>query len=51
MVDLFQPRKQNISLHIGNCFSAGQISPETTVKESLTVQKEENRTVRRKIEF
>jgi len=51
MVDLFQTTKQNISLHIGNCFSEGELTPGSTVKESLTVQKEGNRTVRRKVEF
>ncbi len=30
--------KQNISLHIGNCFREGELSSESTVKEYLTVQ-------------
>lgn len=51
MATLFNQSKQNISLHINNCFKEGELERESTVKESLTVQKEGNRTVKRKIEF
>jgi hypothetical protein len=51
MATLFNQTKQNISLHINNCFNEGELEREPTVKESLTVQKEGNRTVKRKIEF
>ncbi|MCD8341219.1 MAG: virulence RhuM family protein [Clostridiales bacterium] len=36
MAELFQTSKQNISLHINNCFKEGELSPESVVKESLT---------------
>lgn len=49
MVDLFDSTKQNISLHINNIFKEGELLPESTVKEYLTVQKEGNRSVKRKI--
>lgn len=51
MAALFNQTKQNISLHINNCFKEGELEKKATVKESLTVQKEGNRTVKRKIEF
>lgn len=51
MATLFNQTKQNISLHINNCFKEGELEKSPTVKESLTVQKEGNRTVKRKIEF
>jgi hypothetical protein len=51
MALLFNQTKQNISLHINNCFKEGELEKDSTVKESLTVQKEGNRTVKRKIEY
>ena len=51
MAVLFNQTKQNISLHINNCFKEGELERTATVKESLTVQKEGNRTVKRKIEY
>jgi len=48
---LFGQTKQNISLHINNCFKEGELEREATVKESLTVQKEGKRIVKRKIEL
>lgn len=51
MGTLFQQTKQNISLHINNCFREGELDKQATVKESLTVQKEGNRNVKRKIEY
>jgi hypothetical protein len=51
MATLFNQTKQNISLHINNCFKEGELVRMPTVKESLTVQKEGNRTVKRKIEL
>lgn len=47
IADLFQATKQNISLHLKNIFDDGELSPEATVKESLTVQTEGNREVQR----
>lgn len=49
--ELFEQTKQNISLHINNCFKEGELSKEATVKESLTVRKEGTRTVKRKVEY
>jgi prophage maintenance system killer protein len=51
MQSLFQQTKQNISLHIKNIFKERELDPETTVKESLTVRKEGNRSVERNIEY
>lgn len=51
MTELFQSTKQNISLHINNIFKEGELKEESTVKFSLTVQKEGNRIVKRKISF
>jgi len=50
MVELFQTSKQNISLHINNIFNEGELDKLATVKESLTVQKEGKRSVKRKVE-
>lgn len=49
LVELFQTSKQNISLHAKNIFTDGELSPAATVKESLTVQVEGGRQVRRKL--
>ncbi len=51
MAMLFMQTKQNISLHINNCFKEGELEKTATVKESLTVQKEGNRNVQRTLEF
>ena len=51
MATLFNQTKQNISLHINNCFKENELEKSSTVKESLTVQKEGNRNVQRTIEF
>ncbi len=48
---LFNQTKQNISLHINNCFKEKELLRKSTVKESLTVQKEGGRKVSRKIEY
>lgn len=49
MADLFNATKQNISLHLKNIFEDGELLPEATVKESLTVQTEGSRQVKRSI--
>ena len=49
MVELFDSTKQNISLHINNIFKEGELHAGSTVKEYLTVQKEGERRVKRKI--
>ncbi|MBU0974608.1 virulence RhuM family protein [Patescibacteria group bacterium] len=51
MAELFETSKQNISLHLKNIFSEGELSLQATVKDFLTVQKEGNRNVTRKVEF
>lgn len=51
LVELFSTTKQNISLHAKNIFEEGELMKESTVKEYLTVQKEGDREVKRKIEY
>ena len=51
MAMLFGQTKQNISLHINNCFKEGELDKNATVKDSLTVQIEGNRSVKRNIEY
>jgi len=51
MASLFNQTKQNISLHINNCFKDKELDREATVKESLIVQKEGSRSVKRKIDY
>ena len=51
MAELFQATKQNISLHIRNIYKEGELEMRPTVKEYLTVQKEGNRNVQRKISY
>jgi len=48
---LFNQSKQNISLHINNCFREGELTRESTVKESLTVQKEGQRIINRNVKY
>ncbi len=38
LVELFKSTKQNISLHINNIFREGELYPDSTVKEYLTIQ-------------
>ena len=49
MVELFQTTKQNVSLHIKNVFSEGELDKISTVKEYLTVQSEGKRQIKRSI--
>ncbi len=49
IAELFDASKQNISLHLKNIFEDGELAPEATVKDSLTVQIEGKREVQRKI--
>ena len=50
MTTLFNQTKQNISLHINNCFKERGLKESSTVKEYLTVQKEGKRAVKRNIQ-
>lgn len=49
IAELFQTTKQNVSLHAQNIFADGELTPAATVKESLTVQTEGKRTVKRTV--
>lgn len=49
IAELFQTTKQNVSLHAKNIFEDGELTHEATVKESLTVQSEGARQVRRNL--
>lgn len=51
IAELFQTSKQNVSLHAKNIFADGELSQEATVKESLTVQSEGGRSVKRTISY
>lgn len=51
IAELYQTTKQNISLHIRNIFDEGELQPEATVKEYLTVQQEGPRAVQRKVAY
>ena len=47
IAELFATTKQNVSLHAKNILDEGELDPAATVKESLTVQTEGARQVRR----
>lgn len=47
MAILFKQTKQNISLHINNCYKENELDRNSTVKEYLTVQNEGRRKIRR----
>ena len=49
MAELFQTSKQNVSLHVRNILSDGELDPGSTVKEYLTVQTEGPRQVKRSV--
>ena len=51
MAELYDTTKQNISLHIKNIFDEEELTMGSTVKEFLTVQKEGNRSVERKVKY
>jgi hypothetical protein len=48
---LFGQTKQNVSLHINNIYKEEELDKKSTVKESLTVQAEGKRKVKRTIEY
>jgi hypothetical protein len=49
MALLFKQTKQNIRLHINNCFKENELDRNSTVKEYLTVQNEGRRKIQRRI--
>ncbi|WP_373799127.1 virulence RhuM family protein [Bacteroides heparinolyticus] len=51
IAELFKTTKQNVNLHIGNIYEEGELSPESTVKKSLTVQMEGKREVHRQLMY
>ena len=51
MAELFQTTQQNISLHILNIYEEEELAPEATHKNYLSVQREGQREVQRKLEY
>jgi len=51
IAELFQTTKNNVSIHTKNIFREGELTAEGTVKESLTVQPEGDRAVKRTISY
>ena len=51
IADLYQTSVPNISMHIRNILSDGELDSDSTVKNYLTVQTENKRQVRRNIGF
>lgn len=49
IADLFDTTPQNITMHLRNVFGEGELIENATCKESLQVQREGNRTVRRTV--
>ena len=51
MADLFQTTVPNINMHLKNIFEEGELEPAATIKNSLIVRLEGNRTVNRNIDY
>ncbi len=51
MAELFQTSQQNISLHIRNIYEEGELRPEATHKDFLSVRREGTRDVQRRLEY
>lgn len=51
LAELFATSKQNISKHIAKIYQEGELSPERTVNQKLTVQNEGQRQVKREVDF
>lgn len=51
IAEIFETTKQNVSYHLSNIYSEGELVKGATVKEILTVQREGSRNVSRNIEF
>ncbi len=51
IAELFGTSKQNISYHLNNIYSDGELEKKATVKKNLTVQNESGRKVKRNIEY
>ncbi len=51
MADLFQTTQQNISFHLQNIYDEGELQRDATHKEFLSVRREGNRDVQRRLDF
>lgn len=51
MAQLFQTTQQNISLHLQHIYGDGELTPEATHKECLSVQREGGRDVHRSVDY
>jgi hypothetical protein len=51
MADLFQTTQQNISLHLNNIYDEGELRREATHKEFLSVRREGERNIQRRLDF
>ena len=51
MAELFQTTQQNISLHLQNTFAEGELTTAATHKEFLSVRREGNREVQRRLDY
>ncbi|RXK87755.1 hydroxyacid dehydrogenase [Chlorobaculum sp. 24CR] len=51
MADLFQTTQQNVSLHLQNIYSEGELQREATHKEFLSVRQEGSRQVQRTLDY
>ncbi len=51
IAELFETTVPNVSMHLRNVFAEGELRPEATVKNFLTVRQEGTRTVSRSLEY
>jgi hypothetical protein len=51
MAELFQSTQQNVSLHIRNIYTEGELISEATHKGYLSVRKEGSRQVQRQLDY
>ena len=51
IAELFETSKQNVSLHLKNIFDNHELDENRTVKDFLTVQNENERSVKRKTKY
>lgn len=51
MAELFQTTIPNVSMHIKNIYEEKELSPEATIQDFLTVRREGNRDVQRKLTY
>ena len=51
MAELFQTTIPNVSMHLRNIYTEGELRPEATIQEFLIVRPEGNRQVSRSVDF